>query len=244
MGDTGSTAEAGTKGIRGAIGATGIVVSLGSETGVTGNTGVTGLGIPGPAGATGIGATGPTGPGPAGPTGATGAKGVTGQTGPGSTIAGPTGPTGATGAPGPSRSLPVVVSDTLLVHSPIEGSVVGQLPPVQIDAADHCVVIEGTLQIAYGNPPNNEFQNVIYYQVHRNGQPVSSPRFWVLRYSYSGVDISIPSSTGLAFFEIDNNPPTGQNVYTLTAQVFQISTNTSIAYTSFNATAKVYVEGN
>ncbi|MEK3716543.1 MULTISPECIES: collagen-like protein [unclassified Paenibacillus] len=243
-GQLGGTGITGTKGMRGAVGASGIVINLGSETGETGNTGVTGPGIIGLTGATGIGRTGPTGAGPAGPTGATGAKGVTGQTGPGSSITGPTGPTGATGAPGPSRSLPVVVSDTLLSNSPSEGVLVGQLPPVQIDAADRCVMIEGTLQISYGNPPDREFRNALYYQVHRNGQPVGSPQFWVLQYSYSDIESSTPSSDGLAFFSIDPNPPVGQNVYTLTVQVYTISLNTSIAYTSFNATAKVFLDGN
>ncbi|MEK3901841.1 hypothetical protein [Paenibacillus sp. FSL R7-0179] len=247
VGSPGSTNIAGTTGLRGATGATGVVINLGSDTGPTGYTGVTGPGITGPTGATGIGATGPTGPGPAGPTGASGAKGVTGLTGPGSSITGPTGPTGDTGAPGSSRSLPVVISDDLLVKDPGPNRgalVVGKLPPLQIDAADRCVLIEGALQISFGNPPNNSFYNTIIYQVLRNGQPINPPHFWLLRYSYSGADISIPSTAGLAYFDIDDNPPVGPTEYTLTAQIFDSSINTTISYTSLNASAKVFLDGN
>lgn len=247
VGPPGSTSIAGTTGLRGTTGATGVVINLGSDTGPTGYTGVTGPGITGTTGAAGIGATGPTGPGPAGPTGATGAKGVTGATGPGSSITGPTGPTGDTGAPGPSRSLPVVITDNLLVNDPGQNRgplVVGKLPSLQIDAADRCVLIEGTLQISFGNPPNNSFNNTIIYQVLRNGQSFSTPHFWSSRYSYSGVDNSIPSTAGLAIFVIDDNPPVGPNEYILTAQIWQSSLNTSISYTSLNVSAKVFQHGN
>ncbi|WP_342421568.1 hypothetical protein [Paenibacillus sp. FSL E2-0178] len=234
----------GTTGLRGATGATGVIVGSGGGTGATGNTGNPGLGIPGPTGATGIGATGRTGIGPAGPTGDTGAMGITGPTGPGSGITGPTGLTGPTGAAGLSRALPVVVSNTLLVSSPSGGNPVGQLPPVQINAANQCVVIEGTLQISYGNPPNQEYQNVLVYQLHRNGQPVGLTHFWQLRYSYSSIDNSVPSSQALAFFDIDDNPPIGQNIYSLTVTAFQTSQNTTYAYNSFDATARVFLTVN
>ncbi|MBP2111679.1 collagen-like protein [Paenibacillus silagei] len=247
-GPTGTTGPGimGTKGPKGATGATGVVIGTSGAQGATGHTGLDGLRVTGATGATGTGAAGATGYGPAGLTGNTGMQGITGQTGPGSAITGPTGTTGPTGEPGPSRTLPMVVSDTLLVNSPDGGQeIVGQLPPLLINAADQCVVIEGTLQITYGNPPDREFQNIMVYQVHRNGQPVGFPQIWSLQYSYtSEVDNSIPSSQALAFFNIDNNPPLGQNVYSLTAYPVSTSDDTSIAYTSFNAAARVFQDGN
>lgn len=245
---TGIGGPAGTKGPKGTTGPTGAVVDLGGEgvTGATGDTGPDGTGLPGPTGATGIGATGATGYGAAGPAGDTGATGATGVTGPGSSITGPTGPTGPTGATGPSRALPMSVSDTLLAGSPAEGELVGQLPPVWVDSADQCVVIEGTLQISYGNPPNFIYNNRLTYQVYRGADIIGTGHDWAIMYDYSNNPSfnSIPSDQSLAFYAIDTNPTLGQQNYRVTVNVIQLSDNTTISYRSFNGTAKVFRKGN
>lgn len=249
-GATGVGIITGAQGPKGPTGPTGVIAATGDGggTGATGHTGADGIGIPGPTGATGVGATGATGYGPAGSTGDTGAQGVTGSTGPGSNIAGPTGPVGPTGATGPSRALPMVVSDTLLVRSPAvgQGQIVGQLPPVQVNAADQCVLVEGTLQIGYGNPANFTFTNTVFYQVYRDGQAIGSGLFWTLNYNYynSPGFNTLSSQQPLAFMAIDENPPLGLHNYTLSVNVGPVSSNTTIAYESFNATAIVFRKGN
>ncbi|WP_339219277.1 hypothetical protein [Paenibacillus sp. FSL H8-0332] len=251
-GPTGTTGPGimGTKGPKGPTGATGVVVATGSgsATGPTGPTGTTGVGPAGPTGMTGIGATGMTGYGLQGPTGTTGARGETGYTGPGSGFTGRTGTTGPTGVTGPSRALPVVVSDALLSGSPEESELVGQLPPVLITSTDQCVVVAGTLQISYGNPPDYEYSNNIVYVIQRDGVnlPEGALFNWMLFYNYSNDPSanSIPSEQSLFFYAIDDNPPLGLHSYTLSATASTITPNTTISYESFNATAKVFLRGN
>lgn len=239
----------GTKGPKGATGPTGAVEDLGGEgiPGATGHTGLDGIGSPGPTGATGIGAPGATGYGVPGPLGETGATGATGATGPGSGITGSTGPTGATGVTGPGRALPMSVSDTLLSSSPDEGPIVGQLPPVWVDSADQCVVIEGTLQISYDNPPDFKYTNILFYDVLKyDNTSIYGGFTWSLIYNYSNNPSfnTIPSEESLAFYVVDESPLLGQNIYKLSLDVIQLSDNTTISYQSFNATAKVFQKGN
>ncbi|MEK5030950.1 hypothetical protein MKY96_05880 [Paenibacillus sp. FSL R7-0302] len=191
--------------------------------------------------------TGATGYGAPGPAGETGATGATGATGPGSSIIGPPGPTGPTGATGPSRALPMSVSDTLLVSSPNEGEVVGQLPPVWVDSADQCVIIQGTIQISYGNPQNFIYNNGINYGVQKDGNTdVNTSFYWYWRYNYSNNPSfnSIPSERSLAFYAIDENPRMGLNNYRAIVRVVELSPNTTFSYRSFNATARVFQKGN
>ncbi|MEK4850820.1 hypothetical protein NST04_13340 [Paenibacillus sp. FSL H7-0756] len=257
-GPTGSTGPTGTtgpgiqgvKGPKGPTGPTGVVVATGagSVTGATGVTGPDGVGPTGATGMTGIGATGMTGYGPQGPTGTTGARGVTGPTGPGSGATGDTGPTGPTGITGPSRALPIVVSDTLLSSSPIEGNIVGQLPSVLITSTDQCVVVAGTFQISYGNPSNHNYNNAISYLVRRDGQtiPDTGDQVWSISYDYLNNPPynSIPSEQSLSFYAVDENPSPGVHNYQLYVEVTNLSTNTTISYKSFSATAKVFLKGN
>lgn len=155
-----------------------VATGEGSGTGATGATGLAGIGVTGPTGATGIGATGMTGYGVPGPAGMTGRTGMTGNPGPGSSITGDTGTTGPTGVTGPGRALPLVVSNILLSSSPIESEIVGQLSAVQINSTDQCVVISGTLQIMYGNPSNDHYNNNLLYEVRRDGQELDTNGFF------------------------------------------------------------------
>ncbi|MEK3837252.1 MULTISPECIES: hypothetical protein [unclassified Paenibacillus] len=240
----------GTKGPKGPTGATGVVVATGegSGTGATGATGLAGIGVTGPTGATGIGATGMTGYGVPGPAGMTGRTGMTGNPGPGSSITGDTGTTGPTGVTGPGRALPLVVSNILLSSSPIESEIVGQLSAVQINSTDQCVVISGTLQIMYGNPSNDHYNNNLLYEVRRDGQELDTNGFFfwskIFNYSINPASNYDPSEELLSFYAIDENPPPGLHNYTLRVHIYDVSDNTTISYRSFNASAKVFQRGN
>ncbi|WP_339219280.1 hypothetical protein [Paenibacillus sp. FSL H8-0332] len=240
----------GTKGPKGRTGATGevVVTGAGSATGATGHTGPDGIGPAGPTGMTGIGPTGMTGYGVPGPAGITGPTGVTGNPGTGLNITGDTGLTGPTGITGPGRALPIVVSNILQVNSPIEGEIVGQLPAIQINSTDQCIVIEGTLHFGYGNPPDDRYHNTLSYRVYRDGQQLETNGsfLWAKGYKYSLIPTigSFTSEENLFFYAVDENPPLGLHNYTLFVQINTLSDNTTIAYKTFNATAKVFRRGN
>ncbi|MFD1905175.1 hypothetical protein ACFSQ7_15660 [Paenibacillus rhizoplanae] len=140
------------------------------------------------------------------------------------------------------------MSDALLSGSPEESELVGQLPPVLITSTDQCVVVAGTLQISYGNPPDYEYSNNIVYVIQRDGVnlPEGALFNWMLFYNYSNDPSanSIPSEQSLFFYAIDDNPPLGLHSYTLSATASTITPNTTISYESFNATAKVFLRGN
>ncbi|MEK3879035.1 hypothetical protein [Paenibacillus sp. FSL M7-0420] len=255
MGSTGLTGTTGpgimgTKGPKGPTGATGVAVATGegSGTGPTGPTGTTGVGPAGPTGMTGIGATGMTGYGVRGPSGIIGPTGATGNPGAGLNITGDTGLTGPTGVTGPGRALPIVVSNILQLNSPIEGEIVGQLPAIQINSTDQCVVIEGTLHFAYGNPPDDRYNNLIVSRVYRDGQQLETNgvSVWGKGYKYSLIPTigSITSEENLSFYAIDENPPPGLHIYTFGVQITRVSGNTTVAYKTFNGTAKVFRKGN
>lgn len=255
-GPTGTTGPGipGVKGPKGPTGATGVVVATGagSVTGATGLTGLDGIGPAGPTGMTGIGATGMTGYGVRGPAGITGPTGVTGNPGTGLNITGATGLTGPTGITGPGRALPIVVSNILQLSSPNEGEIVGQLPALLINSTDQCVVIEGSLLFEYGTPPlapESHYNNLLAYRVYRDGQPLETNGLfiWAKGYKYTVLlsdNVNFDSAENLIFYAIDENPPPGLHNYTLGVRINKLSDNTTIDYKQFNATAKVFRNGN